>query len=80
MTTATPMGPTLPAQMEYMFPTLTPAQIEVVAARGRTRHVEAGDELARPGDFAHLFLVRSGELHIVRPDDQGEMLVAVVNC
>ncbi len=75
------MNPLLP-QDERTFPTLTPAQIERFAARGRKRSVREGEVLVDAGDrVIPFFVVLSGELETVRPpvrDFEGEALVTVV--
>jgi thioredoxin reductase (NADPH) len=61
-----------------MFPTLTPAQIERVAARGRVRPVARGEILVEAGEFpVPFFVVKSGEIEIIRPSSLGDTLVVV---
>jgi thioredoxin reductase (NADPH) len=61
-----------------MFPILTAAQIERVAAVGQRREVRAGEVLIDAGDRnVSLFVVERGELEIVRPSDAGEQPVAM---
>jgi len=61
-----------------MFPTLTPAQIERIAARGRVRPVARGEILVEAGDFpVPFFVVKSGEIEIIRPSSLGDTLVVV---
>ena len=63
---------------EHIFPTLNPAQIARVAARGRKRAVQAGEVLAEPGDNkVPLFLVTLGAIEIMRPTCEGEDPVVV---
>ena len=75
------MNPLL-AQDERTFPTLTPAQIERFAARGRKRSVREGEVLVDAGDrVIPFFVVLSGELETIRPpvrSFEGEALVTVV--
>src|SRR5512140_1053387 len=63
---------------EHIFPTLTQAQVARVAAHGRVRSIERGQVLVQQGDASGpLFVVKSGELEVVRPDESGETLIAV---
>jgi thioredoxin reductase (NADPH) len=66
------------AHAALMFPTLTPPQIARIAAHGRERAISRGDVLIEAGDpIVPFFVVRSGEIEIVRTSDLGEGLVAV---
>jgi thioredoxin reductase (NADPH) len=61
-----------------MFPTLTQAQIERIAAHGVIRSVSRGDILVEAGDpVVPFFVVKSGEIEIIRPSSLGDALVAV---
>jgi thioredoxin reductase (NADPH) len=61
-----------------MFPTLTRAQIERIAAYGVIRSVSCGDILVEAGDpVVPFFVVKSGEIEIIRPSSLGDTLVAV---
>ncbi len=61
-----------------MFPTLTSAQIERIAAHGVIRSVSRGDILVEAGDpVVPFFVVKSGEIEIIRPSSLGDALVAV---
>jgi thioredoxin reductase (NADPH) len=61
-----------------MFPTLTSAQIERIAAHGVIRSVSRGDILVEAGDpVVPFFVVKSGEIEIIRPSPLGDTLVAV---
>jgi thioredoxin reductase (NADPH) len=61
-----------------MFPTLTPAQIERVASHGRVRAVARDEILIEAGDpVVPFFVVKSGEIEIIRPSSLGDTLVAV---
>ena len=60
------------------FPELTPVQIERIAAVGRRRDVRAGEVLFEVGEQnTRFFVVLSGAIEIVRPDDGGEELIVV---
>src|SRR5262245_58422567 len=46
-----------------VFPTLTPAQMERVAARGQTRQVQAGEILVEAGEKDRpFFVIKSGQV------------------
>ncbi|HEX5109790.1 MAG TPA: FAD-dependent oxidoreductase [Vicinamibacterales bacterium] len=61
-----------------MFPPLTPAQIERMTAHGMTRPIRRGDVLIEAGDpIVPFFIVRSGEIEIIRPSSLGDTLVAI---
>ena len=67
-----------PAHAALMFPTLTPAQIARIAAHGGERAIARGDVLVEAGDpTVPFFVVRSGEIEIIRPSSLGDALVAV---
>jgi thioredoxin reductase (NADPH) len=67
-----------PQSNEALFPTLTAAQLERVAAYGIVRDVEAGTVVVEQGDATLPFIVvLSGELEVSRPVTGGEEVVAV---
>jgi thioredoxin reductase (NADPH) len=74
-----PMLPTIVSgRPDHLFPTLSAAQIARIAAHGRVRSVAAGEVLIEAGDhIVPFFVVKSGELEIVRPDGPRETLIAV---
>ena len=79
MTTETP-SLTLPlltsSRVEHVYPTLTPAQISRIAARGRRRRVERGEVLIEPGEpSTRMFIVTAGTVEITRTTDGIEQLV-----
>src|SRR3954454_5922388 len=64
---------------EQMFPRLTEAQIERVAAHGERRAMAAGDMLYEWGDKqAGFFLVLEGSLEIARPQGELEERITVL--
>jgi len=68
------------ARPEHMFPTLTPAQVARIAAHGRVRQVDRDEVLVEAGAQAvPFFVVRRGQVEIVRPSATGDALVAVHN-
>lgn len=76
--TALPVALTLPLGVERMFPMLTPAQVERIAAQGHVRLIRAGDVLVEPGQqIVPFFVVRAGQIEVVRPSGVTETLVAV---
>jgi thioredoxin reductase (NADPH) len=67
-----------PEHAALMFPTLTPQQIARVAAHGSPRPIRKGDVLIEAGDQpVPFFIVKTGQIEIVRVADDGETLVAV---
>jgi thioredoxin reductase (NADPH) len=61
-----------------MFPTLTSAQIARIAAQGVLRRVSRGEVLIRDGETnVPFFVVKTGELEVVRPSVLGDTVVAV---
>ena len=79
-TTDTP--PALPlspgTRVDHVFPTLTPAQIARIAAHGTVRSVQAGEVLIEEGrQEVPFFVVKAGQIEIVRRSNAGEAIVAV---
>jgi len=73
-----PLAAELGARFEQAFPTLTPAQVARVAAHGRPRRIEPGEVLVEEGaQTTRFFVVREGEVEIVKPSGASEVLVAV---
>jgi len=71
--------PLITSRVEQVFPTLTPAQIQRVAAHGEARAVRSGEILVEQGDRAiPFFLVISGALEAVRPTCTAEKLISLV--
>ena len=69
---------TLTSGVERVFPTLTPAQVERIAAHGHARLIRPGEVLVQPGDqIVPFFVVTSGGVEIVRPSSANETLVAL---
>ncbi len=62
------MSESEPPNAEHMFPTLTEAQIERIAAHGRRRAIKRGDVIVEVGDqvervlFAQLTAQRSAQM------------------
>src|SRR5205809_4248731 len=74
---APPAAPSSAPRSERIYPTLTPAQLDRVAAHGRRRHVAAGEVLVQPGESAsRVFIVVSGRIDVVRPWASEEVVVS----
>jgi thioredoxin reductase (NADPH) len=66
------------AHQALMFPTLTAPQIARIAAHGVVRSLAENDVLIEAGDpVVPFFVVRTGEIEIIRPSSLGDTLVAV---
>ncbi|HEV8363018.1 MAG TPA: FAD-dependent oxidoreductase [Gemmatimonadaceae bacterium] len=66
------------SRTEYLFPTLTPAQVARIAEHGRRRPVDQGEVLVEQGDQpVPFFVVVSGEVEIVRPTGETEGRIVV---
>jgi thioredoxin reductase (NADPH) len=73
----TPIQP-LGARADHVFPTLTAAQLERIAAHGTRRPIEPGEILVEAGDHVvPFFVVTAGLVEVVRIDGQSETLVAL---
>jgi thioredoxin reductase (NADPH) len=69
---------TFPERAEHIFPTLTEAQIARIATHGRVRRIERGEVLVEVGEqVVPFFVVRKGEVRIVRPSGDSETLIVV---
>ncbi len=70
--------PLTSSRAEQIFPTLSPAQISLIAPHGHMRAIQRGEVLVEQGDSAiPFFVVVSGELEVVRPSGGTETLVTV---
>src|SRR6476660_6595056 len=70
--------PLTSSRIEKIFPKLTPAQIDRIAAHGHMRSVQPGEVLIEQGDTSvPFFVVITGEVEIVRPFGAYETLVTV---
>ena len=69
---------TLTSSVERTFPTLTPEQVERIAAHGHVRQIRSGEVLVQPGDqIVPFFVITTGGVEIVRPSSANETLVAL---
>lgn len=76
--TALPIALAPASGIERMFPTLTPAQIQRIAAHGRPRSIRAGEVLIEAGARAvPFFVITAGRVEAIRPAGGAETLVAV---
>ena len=65
--TPSPLEP-ISSDLDALFPTLTPAQLQRVAARGRARPVESSEVLVEAGEqSARIFVVQAGQVELVQP-------------
>ena len=66
------------ARVDHVFPTLTSAQIARIAAHGTLRSVQPGEVLIEEGrQEVPFFVVKAGQVEIVRRSDGGETIIAV---
>ena len=66
----------LSSRVDQVYPTLTAAQLERIASRGRTRAITEGELLVHSGSpTAQFFVVRSGRLDVVRHTPATEEVV-----
>ena len=74
MTVAAP--PSRP-RADRLYPTLTPAQLERVAAHGRRRQVAQGEVLVQAGESAvRVFVILAGQIDVVRPSAAEEVVIS----
>jgi thioredoxin reductase (NADPH) len=70
--------PLTSSRIEKIFPKLTPAQINRIAASGRTHSIQSGEVLIEQGDKSvPFFVVITGEVEILRPFGAHETLLTV---
>ena len=78
MTVAAPPAPPSRPRADRLYPTLTPAQLERVAAHGRRRQVAQGEVLQSAGEpAARCFVVVAGRIEGVRPSAAEEIVVSL---
>lgn len=69
----------LAPNVDQTFPKLTPAQIERVAAHGRTRLIERGEVLGAVGKVTpKFFVVSTGTIDVVQPGENGKTTTITV--
>ena len=77
-TRSTPL--TSAANAALMFPTLSSAQIARIASHGVIRPITRGEVLIEGGQTnVPFFVVKAGEIEVIRPSGLGDLLVAVVH-
>src|SRR5262245_3773954 len=77
--TAPSPPPLITARGDQIFPKLSDALIARLAARGRARQMREGEILVEAGDqIVNFFVIKSGEVEIVRPCLQGDTLVGIL--
>jgi len=65
------------ADAALMFPTLSPAQIARLSSHGVVRPITRGEVLIEAGQTnVPFFVVKAGEIEIIRPSSMGDLLVA----
>src|SRR5215469_256508 len=63
----------------FMFPKLTAAQIERIAAHGVLRPITRGEVLIESGQYnVPFFIVKAGEIEVIRPSALDSLLIAIV--
>jgi thioredoxin reductase (NADPH) len=63
-----------------MFPMLSSAQVARVASRGVIRQTTCGEVLIEGGQTnVPFFVVKAGEIEVIRPSGLGDLLIATVN-
>jgi thioredoxin reductase (NADPH) len=66
-------------RVDSMFPVLTPAQVERIAAHGALRPIRDGEVLYEPGDQGvPFFVVRTGQVAVVRVTGATETVVTTL--
>jgi thioredoxin reductase (NADPH) len=71
-----PIQPGANAHNDHLFPTLTPAQIQRIAAHGRRRTVARGEVLVEPGaKVVAFFVVISGAIQVLQPAEAGDVVI-----
>jgi thioredoxin reductase (NADPH) len=74
-----PISSATSPEQDQVFPTLTPAQIERVAAHGRLRRVAADEVLIRVGTpINHFYVVSTGSIEGLQPMENGETSVRIL--
>ena len=63
----------------FMFPKLTAGQIQRITAHGVLRPITRGEVLIEGGQHdVPFFVVKAGEIEVIRPSALGDLLIAVV--
>jgi thioredoxin reductase (NADPH) len=73
------LTPLTSANAAHMFPALSSAQIARIALHGLIRPITQGEVLIEGGQTnVPFFVVKSGEIEVIRPSGLGDLLIAVV--
>src|SRR5882672_2766134 len=68
------------ANAAFMFPELSTAQISRIASHGLIRPITRGEVLIEGGQTdVPFFVVKAGEIEVIRPSGLGDLLIAVVH-
>src|SRR5215471_8982754 len=79
VTETAPSTPLTSANAAHMFPALSEAQIARVASHGMIRPITQGEVLIEGGQTnVPFFVVKAGEIEVIRPSGLGDLLIAVV--
>src|SRR5262245_31771185 len=67
------------ATASLLFPALTAEQIARIASHGLVRPITRGEVLIESGQKnVPFFVVKAGEIEVIRPSGLGDLLIAVV--
>src|SRR5215813_2208259 len=78
-TETAPSTPLTSANAAHLFPTLSSGQIARIASQGLIRPITQGEVLIEGGQTdVPFFVVKSGEIEVIRPSGLGDLLIAVV--
>src|SRR5215471_11829825 len=78
-TETAPWTPLTSANAAHLFPALSTAQIARVASHGMIRPITQGEVLIEGGQTGvPFFVVKTGEIEVIRPSGLGDLLLAVV--
>src|SRR4029450_6020564 len=71
--------PLTSANAALLFPTLSCAQVARIASHGVIRPITRGEVLIEGGQTdVPFFVVKAGEVEVIRPSDLGDLLIAIV--
>jgi thioredoxin reductase (NADPH) len=78
MTDANPLSPHLPGMKpDRLFPKLTPEQIDRICVHGTLRQVKKGQILLNAGEQVLFFVVKEGQIEIIKTAGKSEEVIAV---
>src|SRR5207248_2913777 len=74
-----PLESSRSSDLDLVFPTLKPPQIERLVRHGHVRHVEAHEVLVEAGsESSRVFIVKTGQVELVQPSGAIEKPVALL--